>query len=264
MSDTNRVRNLEAGGRTVTIPVRPDLPSLSQEYEAQYVRLLDRAARGNVQPRYLAVFWPMIGHRYAGELMIIGRAVNGWMIRWLIGDDRSTAAVAATARRHSKRDGDTDPLAWVPASAGGRADGYNSNRSAFWQTPRHLLRLERGGELSDWTSGLAWSNLAKLAPEPGGNPRGELFDLQVQYGPDLIRQEVRELRPERVLVMTGRGWFEPFARRLEIDVRWLDGRNLAVEGAGAGVGAKWVVTPHPMTRSPGLLAQSALDAFRSL
>jgi hypothetical protein len=114
-------------------------------------------------------------------------------------------------------------LLGVPDSAGGRPDGYNSNRSAFWQTPRHLPRLQLGNEPRDWASVLAWSNLAKLAPESGGNPSKSLYDLQVQYGPDLVRQEILELTPRRVLVMTGRGWFAPFAERIGLDVAWREG-----------------------------------------
>jgi hypothetical protein len=51
---------------------------LSSAYELAYAQLLERvAANPRIRPRDTSLFRPKIGRHYDGDLLIVGRAVNG-------------------------------------------------------------------------------------------------------------------------------------------------------------------------------------------
>lgn len=200
----------------------------------------------------------MIGHGYAGDLLVVGRAPNGWSVRWDADQERSEEAIAdaaAAARLASEGDG-SDPMDWITWSDGVNTR-YNTNDSAFWRVSG---RVQAGliGSASDWPRDLAWTNLAKIAPWGGGNPTGPALRIQRDLGPALFAAEVAEMAPRRVLVMAGHSWFEPFAAALGLAVEWRDG---PVEGVASEAGRQWVVIPHPMTRPETPLVEAALAAF---
>ncbi len=104
---------------------------------------------------------------------------------------------------------------------------------------------------------MAWTNLAKLAPAEGGNPGGPLLEVQRELGPGLVKREVLELAPRRVLVLTGRWWFEPFAERIKLDVEWRDG---LVKGVVRQPARTWVIAGHPQGK-PRRMLDEVLEAF---
>jgi hypothetical protein len=57
--------------------------SLSRSYGSTYRRLLESvAATPRIRPPETSLFWPKVGRAYDGELLLVGRAVNGWIDRW--------------------------------------------------------------------------------------------------------------------------------------------------------------------------------------
>jgi hypothetical protein len=206
--------------------------------------------------REFAVFWPKVGASYAGDLLVIGRAVNGWIDRWVPAELHDPLAVAATARASGEGLVNGDQLGWVLDRWRPTDGGYSTASSQFWQTVRYItqgLQLRQ----PDWPSQIAWTNLAKVAPWAGGNPGSAALRIQRQLGLGLIRQEVEELRPLLVVALTGRWWFEPFANALGLPMSWRTG---LVEGVAQDVDRTWVVAVHPMTRSPRAVADSVLAA----
>ena len=236
---------------------------LSSRYEHLYDRLLAAAgATPGVQPQELAAFWPMVGRAYDGRLLVVGRAVNGWIDQVRVpelADADYRASTLATLRRTSEGDGTTCPMSWVTWRWGRGGGEYSTARSAFWRLTRGVLRAVDPASLDDpaWSSRLAWSNLAKLAPWGGGNPGGALLDVERQVGPELLMAEVNELKPDRVLVLTGRWWFEPFARHLTLTVDWRVG---LVEGVAEDASRRWVIAPHPQGKRRALLGE-VIGAF---
>lgn len=92
---------------------------------------------------------------------------------------------------------------------------------------------------------VAWSNLAKIAPARGGNPWGALLGAQHELGGQLLRREVRELDPELVLVVSGRGYLEPFLTGAGLSPAW--SRAGARQFDGQLDGRRWLVVNHPGT-----------------
>ena len=127
-------------------------------------------------------FMAMVGGLYDHDLMVVGRAVNGW-------DSGVLPEVLASydaAERYSRNildsvnRGEPCPMRWVTDSWG-NTQGYNTKRSAFWRTIRRVVaQLEIADVDQDsWSSHLVWSNLYKVAPAAGGNPGVTLCQIQL-------------------------------------------------------------------------------------
>lgn len=236
--------------------------TLSDDYRGAYEQLLAAvAARPGVEPPKLVGFWPMVGHAYTGELLVIGRAVNGWIdhedVAALV-DPAVRAGFANAARQTAEGSGDC-PMAWVTERWSPGDGQYSTARSAFWRHIRAVLAAvdPASGDDPSWSSRLAWTNLAKLAPADGGNPGGPLLDVQREIGPGLIRREVLELAPRRVLVLTGRWWFEPFAEGIGLEVDW---RDDLVAGVARDSTTSWVIAGHPQGK-PRHMLDEVVEAF---
>lgn len=235
--------------------------NLSSEYDAELEAMLARlGATPGVEPAVLTAFWPRIGSGYSSGLMVVGRAVNGWIDEIAapaLADAAARADLRAAMRRTAEADGQC-PMRWV-TDAWGRPGGYSTARSAFWRHVRTVLAALEPGSAGDpqWSGHLAWSNLAKIAPADGGNPGGPLLQVQREMGPALLAREIAELNPSRVLVLTGRWWFEAFAERLGLAVDWQDG---LVEGTADDGSRRWVIAPHPQGK-PSRLPADVIAAF---
>lgn len=233
--------------------------SLTSAYGATYRRLIESvAATPRIRPPETSLFWPKVGRKYEGDLLLVGRAVNGWIDRWDVDEPTDLDALLAAARATAEADVDGCPMGWVLERWKRRDDGYDSSRSQFWATAREIVTSEHPEWQGDWPSHLAWSNLAKISRWTKGNPSSRLRRAQLEVAAEALALEVEELAPRRVLVLAGKDWFDPYADRLGLDVEWRQG---LVEGVANDGLRRWVIAVHPMTRSPTAVAQAALNAF---
>ena len=234
--------------------------SLSPAYGSTYRRLLEGvAATPKIHPPETSLFWPKVGRRYDGELLLVGRAVNGWMDRWDVNAPTDLDALVAAARATAEATVDDCPMGWVVERWKSGDGDYDTSRSQFWATTRDVVTDEHPEWESDWPSHLVWSNLAKVSRWTKGNPSGRLRRAQLDVAAEALALEVAELAPQRVMVLAGRDWFGPFADRLGLDMEWRQG---LVEGVAEDGLRRWVIAVHPMTRSPSAVAQAVLEAFR--
>lgn len=234
---------------------------LSSRYEWIYADLLRSvAAARRIRPRDTSLFWPKVGRLYDGDLLIVGRSVNGWIDRCNLDQTSVISQLAAVARRTGEGKVNGCPMGWVLDRWKRRDKYYDTSRNQFWVTARHVALAGHAEREADWPSYLAWSNLTKVSPWGEGNPSLRLRSSQLGPAARLLACEVKELAPRRVLVMAGRDWFEPYVSALGLRVEWNDG---VVQGIAGDAERRWVITVHPMTRSPQAVASAALDAFES-
>jgi hypothetical protein len=232
---------------------RVDGARLPAVYDHAYASMLTEVgATPGVEPNELTGFWPMIGHSYTGKLMVIGRAVNGWIDKITLEELRTPGrpeAVASLMRQTGEGDGSC-PMGWVVWRWGLRG-GYSTARSAYWRFVRRSLAAVDPESVDDpaWSSRLVWSNLAKIAPWAGGNPGGRLLEVQRRLGPELLRLEIEACQPQVVLVLAGRWWSEPFTDALGLDVAWRDG---LLEGVADDRARRWIIGPHPQGKPRAL------------
>lgn len=163
--------------------------------------------------RKLTGFMAAEGCKYSNELMVVGRATNGWF------EGAYPEKFADPAfRKEFTRDvmmsvGGDHPMAWVHHQWGAK-NCYNTRKSAFWRVIRRVtegLGIVDESE-GDWPCHLVWSNLYKVAPACGGNPYNKaLYDLQFPGCKDLFQAELRTYMPKRLLLLTGwEGWADWF------------------------------------------------------
>ncbi len=175
-------------------------------------------ARPGLPHRELTGFMATKGCKYSNELMVVGRAANGWVF----GAYPEQFADAAFRRRFA-RDvrmsvGGDHPMEWVHHQWGAK-NCYNTKRSAFWRVIRRVtegLGIVHDSE-GNWPCHLVWSNLYKVSPADGGNPySSELYNLQFPGCKDLFEAELRAYMPKRLLLLTGwEGWADWFLPDLD-------------------------------------------------
>jgi uracil-DNA glycosylase len=74
---------------------------------------------------------------------------------------------------------------------------------AFFRHVQQLaLGIAGGGDLTDATRRIAWTNLARIG-YAGGNPAGRTFDAQETLCRWLLAAELDWLRPDLVVLLTG-------------------------------------------------------------
>jgi len=231
---------------------------LSATYEATFERMLAEAAIAAAPDVPLVPFWPLRGAAYDGELLVVGRSVNAWVEDWTAGQLRDPAerAAAVSFMRRDAEPVDRDRMAWVSDLWGAKV-GYSTRRSAFW---RVLARLVPGGPGDGWPGRLVWTNLYKVSPAAGWNPGADLQRAQRSAAIELLRRELDEYAPRRVLAMTG-GWIQTFVAGLGLTMETRPG---LVEGLGMRDGSAWVIAKHPMGKPEGRFVAEVSAAFAEL
>jgi hypothetical protein len=203
-------------------------------------------APARLQNDKLALFVGRAGAAQRGELMVIGRALNGGDVQFKISELSNAACLKpliASAYAHANPD--RDPLGWV-ADCWGASTGYNTRRSAFWRVVRSVtLRVVPATKDDNWHSSVIWTNLYKVSPAGTGNPTTTLMDLQREACFDILATEISDWQPARVLFLTGLSWAWPFLKHLQWQVSACR-NSTPIEAVGhTPYGAQFVVAPHP-------------------
>ena len=212
----------------------------------------------------LACFVGLKGEKFGekGKFLVIGRAVNGW---WYSDKPEDWKALEKRNGRIEEMFKDRHLMTWVTEQWGSK-DGYNTKRSAFWRVTRELVR--RLGiadvENDEWPSHIAWSNLYKVSPDGGGNPTEMLKEAQFPGCAQILAAEIRELKPQTVVFLTGWKWAEKFLSALEAK-QSVSGTGGVLEAWGhLPSGSEFVVLPHPQGKSEGKIVNAAVNGFERL
>lgn len=211
-------------------------------------------------------FLPIKGNKYTGDLMVVGRAVNGWCDGIYPSDlnDPLKAQRYSDLVESSVTSGDVNvcPMQWV-VDSWGNIDGYNTKRSSFWRTIRQVV-----GELNindiesnSWASKLVWSNLYKISPTDGGNPSDKLCDISFPGCVELLNMEIEVFKPSKILLLTGANWADGF---LSISEPKEKCKFDYVEKHGIRGDIKCVIASHPQGKEESLWVNEVVTAFNTL
>ena len=220
-------------------------------------------------------FLAMQGNCYNGDLMVVGRAVNGWRCH------TSPLGLATQAFRReyalnvlNSVSGDQGqcPMNWV-------TQRNMTGSSAFWR----VIRMVIGGLSSQtltknkwpphlrkcWPSHIVWSNLYKLAPRGGGNPNGQLRAIQRVGCIDLLQLEIKTYRPRQLLFITGGRWGQINRFLDALSAVSLNGSNQYVRRIGRLAlpetgQTNFVVACRPERRPERYWATEVINAFQWL
>jgi hypothetical protein len=229
------------------------------------------AVAGQVEDEKLSGFLAMEGHLYRNELMVVGRAVNGW------GSDIEPSRLASPVEAAAVADevmasvngAGPCPMTWVTDHWGNPRPKYNTATSAFWRVIREVtdrLEIADTNEPS-WPSHLVWSNLYKVSPNPVGNPSAALCRIQLPGCLELLELEMSIYRPRRLLMLTGEDWANPFLERLGFrpsassEFRWVEAEGETANRA-PNEPARVVVAAHPQGKPQEEWVREVMAAFQ--
>jgi hypothetical protein len=219
----------------------------------------------DVPEQSFCLFPTQVGSRWQRELLVCGRAVNGYEPVWTRSDVATDAGMARTLDSVQARyDEGGCQMRWVTEHWGART-GYNTARSAFWRVIRgatYGLGIV-APQSPEWSASLAWANLYRIAPSATGNPSAELQRLQLELSRERLARDLAELHPRRLLFLAGVNWAAPFLARYESE---MERRNGLVESRGTlcladGWRVATVVAKHPQGKPEGSWTAEVLDSF---
>jgi uracil-DNA glycosylase len=209
----------------------------------------------------LTLFAARAGRLQQGELMVVGRAVNGGDISFKVADltDELEAKLVDQLWTEAIPIG-LDPLGWVGAAWGSKND-YNTRRSQFWRVIRNVSRsIVPNAEPTDWYSHIIWTNLYKVSPQETGNPSGHLLRNQFAACVDLLATEITFWNPRRILFLTGLTWARPFLEKLGCPVTLV--KDSPIQATAARGLVPIIVAPHPQGKPEKALAAAIVARFQ--
>ncbi|MDD4347120.1 MAG: hypothetical protein PHZ11_09625 [Desulfitobacteriaceae bacterium] len=222
----------------------------------------------------LTAFAGSQGIKYNGNLMIVGRAVNGWTNKWMPSQADNPLKRQSIVQDVFKLNESKCPMIWVSELWGNCnpdiADKYNTKRSSFWRIVRMVTGEFGVADINnaDWPSYIAWTNLYKIAPSETGNPSEKLKKIQHDIARQIFIEELCQWKPKRIIFFTGRDWVEPFVKPL-VSISEVKSVGLAqwvgkIHIQNDGVHSQFVVLPHPQGKPGQLILSSIIDSFKRL
>lgn len=220
----------------------------------------------------LTAFLSRKGSLYNNQLMVVGRAVNGWdegLLPIEFADKKKANSYVDEIFAASFGDNNDCPLAWIGRSWGVSVpnDPYRASRSAFWRVIKSLslaLNITHGDD-QNWFSYLVWSNLSKLASADGGNPGGLLLNLQLPGCIALLKQEIEDYRPQRIVFLTGDEWVAPYLAAMGftsvIGLKPNFARSAGRLTTRTGRIVDAVVAVHPQGKNQQIWTEEVMNAF---
>ena len=214
------------------------MENIMQEYERLVGKLY--SSKDRYKEDKVVVFTPAKGTKYDAvkELMVVGRAVNGWQNVV----DKSTEVDKTPILKQLRKRLENDNLWWVDDSRGAK-DEYNTNKSAFWRVIR-LLATEFYGEDPEVINTIVWSNLYKVAKVERGNPSTGLINVQFEHCLNILKLELDYFQPKYVVFLTGYNWAANFIDGLGVKSRGKY-KDRFIEFIGTYKNSNIVVAQHP-------------------
>ena len=191
---------------------------LSDAYKAAFKDMVDsfvlniRRNRKYEKDKKYCMFYPCVGKAFSQnpELLVIGRACNGWKSEWSCEDSEAIQSACLQIIADAENEKECR-MAWLQKNwDGNEHSDYNTRRSAFWRVTKDIVQKSTGASEQSWTSHIAWSNICKISPYDGGNPKTAEWEAQIQACSELVRDEINELKPRNVLLITDVSWAREF------------------------------------------------------
>ena len=209
------------------------------------------------------------GSNYNNELMVVGRAVNGWLKDEIKCDCFNDSNKVDEYIKILNGDSENGcHLAWVVDIWNNPSPGtrYITRRSAFWRIVKKVTLSLKIPIQNDerWSSYLIWSNLYKVSPHKAGNPTKSLINAQQNSCIELLKAEIEVNKPKRVLMMTGSLWAQPFVDHLNGKPTKIDDNEIIKSNFfythEDGFQTQIVVVDHPQGKPESVMVEKIVAA----
>lgn len=216
------------------------------EYEKMLDKLFVSAAQ--YPEKEMVLHTAAKGHSYS-ELMVIGRAVNGWDVELnsLNSSNKSDLIEEVTATLRDENW--MGNLKWVTDRWASNDGNYNTKKSAFWRVVNELANNFSDDTTNNlYFDSVVWSNLYKVAPNGGGNPSAKLKNIIFESCLNILREEIAYFKPKFIVFLTGHvNWAQPFIKGLGVKSIEIPEKQF-VKYAGIYNDSRIIVAQHPMRK----------------
>lgn len=259
---------------------------LSKEYDSLYIQnILDfqrKIREISTENDYFVDFYPSFGIRdnEKSDFLVYGQAVNGWSSGFFLQDNidnekLNESIISSNSYLATEKH---TPIDWVNIQ---RTDSqyneycnkkdiadfyqgkYRTYRSFFWNVTYKLIcdyyNIDRCS--FDWSRKLVYSNLYKIAPD-GENPNKFCRSLQQPLSAELIKQEIKELKPKFCIVITNLGWWLPFQEILQTQIIDFDKSLNEIVSVENYDNTKIIVTNRPPFGNSNKFVQQILKLIK--
>jgi hypothetical protein len=163
-----------------------------------------------------SLFFPMIGNNFESKktILVVGRACYGWEHPWKPIESNNSIVNCSISYSEGK------PMQWLIEQWTDKK--YKIKKSSFWRGIKNITSLFNKCEEKNWPSFIAWTNLMKISPAERGNPNVRECNAQHENCKELLKQEIEELSPKYVLLITGLDWGESFLEFITSKINYID------------------------------------------
>jgi len=240
---------------------------LSNDYKKLFAELQPSFKNHIASTRYAekkyTLFFPMVGPLFemGSDLMVVGRACNGWIEGW---DCLERESDEVTGRSISVSE--DKPMQWVldrwssDYAQSHPDDTCNIKRSSFWRAIRKLALRTNQCDERDWALHLVWSNVMKISPYQSGNPNNTEWYAQLDLCKELFRRELAELKPKHVLLITAESWGADFVSSLGVEHEQTKGTHVAAIADHGS--SRIILTGRPEGKDSGAFVEEILLHWR--
>jgi len=184
----------------------------------------------------------MRGKRAENGIYVLGRALNGWDIKFSgkeLADDSSRNGIVD--RIYSASLQENNPMEWM--------NNYRTRmKSAFWRLVRYTMQELNIASNENWWEYVTWSNFYKLSTQSGGNPSVSLRKLQHSFCEQLLVAELKKWQPKYMLFIVDIAWFNTFKKPLCCNSKGSAGFVQLITQSDLVPNGKIVVTARPESR----------------
>jgi hypothetical protein len=249
------------------------LNRMSHNLQALYREMFEQfaTAPGSWHGTDLVAFAGLKGQNYKHELLVIGRAANGWRSEYdLTCDDLMHAdfVESLVAGLFSQNSPCYPSMTFVTdywgAAKAVKHHANNMRKKAFWRVVKEVVGGLRIANVEDdsWPAYIAWTNLYKISPCAGGNPSDPFCDAQLGSCVKILKEEVMLWNPRRILFLTGLNWADQFLEELGFVQESDKTSSNEIQAIGRLLnGTKVLVLPHPARKPEDPLVEAAITCL---
>lgn len=173
---------------------------------------IKKTGKSDLIDKQYSLFFPSCGSKDKNEVQFLfyGQATNGWTPTFEVNKMEDDLLEKAIEFSNTTDVGEYCPLDWINKSWSTR----KLYRKFFFNVMYKLANKynNRGIDDKSWCKNIVWSNLMKISPAAGGNPYGEEWICQFDGAKKLFLQEIEEIKPKFVIILTNWDWAEGFVK----------------------------------------------------
>jgi hypothetical protein len=219
-----------------------------------YDELLSSLHGKNSLAKSMTVFNAIKGKNEVPELMVVGRATNGWGNYYNLNYDHNEQ-LEKVRNNMVYADLLNTINSWRSKTGSGN---YEINKSQFWRVTKRIAKSIVKLETEEVLNSVCYTNLYKVSPD-GYNPSQSLMRCTIESNIRILQYEINFYKPKRVLFLTGNTWAKPFICKIATEKYESPSPDIFFLGRYQNIDL--VVTHHPQGKGETNIVEAIRQAW---